>query len=348
MAMIPSISKLLFVAICLFVHMSVSFGDFSIVGYSQDDLTSTERLIQLFNSWMLNHNKFYENVDEKLYRFEIFKDNLNYIDETNKKNNSYWLGLNEFADLSNDEFNEKYVGSLIDATIEQSYDEEFINEDTVNLPENVDWRKKGAVTPVRHQGSCGSCWAFSAVATVEGINKIRTGKLVELSEQELVDCERRSHGCKGGYPPYALEYVAKNGIHLRSKYPYKAKQGTCRAKQVGGPIVKTSGVGRVQPNNEGNLLNAIAKQPVSVVVESKGRPFQLYKGGIFEGPCGTKVDHAVTAVGYGKSGGKGYILIKNSWGTAWGEKGYIRIKRAPGNSPGVCGLYKSSYYPTKN
>ena len=348
MAIICSFSKLLFVAICLFGHMSLSYCDFSIVGYSQDDLTSTERLIQLFNSWMLKHNKNYKNVDEKLYRFEIFKDNLKYIDERNKMINGYWLGLNEFSDLSNDEFKKKYVGSLPEDYTNQPYDEEFVNEDVVDLPESVDWRAKGAVTPVKHQGYCESCWAFSTVATVEGINKIKTGNLVELSEQELVDCDKQSYGCNRGYQSTSLQYVAQNGIHLRAKYPYIAKQQTCRANQVGGPKVKTNGVGRVQSNNEGSLLNAIAHQPVSVVVESAGRDFQNYKGGIFEGSCGTKVDHAVTAVGYGKSGGKGYILIKNSWGPGWGENGYIRIRRASGNSPGVCGVYRSSYYPIKN
>nr|4QRG_A Chain A, Papain [Carica papaya]4QRG_B Chain B, Papain [Carica papaya] len=319
--------------------------DFSIVGYSQNDLTSTERLIQLFESWMLKHNKIYKNIDEKIYRFEIFKDNLKYIDETNKKNNSYWLGLNVFADMSNDEFKEKYTGSLAGnyTTTELSY-EEVLNDGDVNIPEYVDWRQKGAVTPVKNQGSCGSAWAFSAVSTIESIIKIRTGNLNEYSEQELLDCDRRSYGCNGGYPWSALQLVAQYGIHYRNTYPYEGVQRYCRSREKGPYAAKTDGVRQVQPYNEGALLYSIANQPVSVVLEAAGKDFQLYRGGIFVGPCGNKVDHAVAAVGYGPN----YILIRNSWGTGWGENGYIRIKRGTGNSYGVCGLYTSSFYPVKN
>ncbi|XP_021911524.1 papain-like [Carica papaya] len=344
MAMICLISKLLFVAICLFVHMNLSSGDFSIVNYSQDNLISTERFIQLFESWMLKYNKIYKNIDEKIYRFEIFKDNLKYIDETNKKNNSYWLGLNVFADLSNNEFKEKYIGSIAPnyTAAELSYDE-VLNEGAVNIPEYVDWRQKGAVTPVKQQGSCGSCWTFSAVATIEGIIKIRTGYLNEYSEQELLDCDRGSYGCRGGFPSSALQLVTRYGIHYRNVYPYEGVQRYCRSSQKGPIAAKIDGVRQVPQYNEGALIQAIAYQPVSVVLESAGRAFQLYRGGIFEGPCGNRVDHAVTAVGYGPN----YILIKNSWGTGWGEKGFIRIRRGTRNPYGVCGLYSNSCYPVK-
>nr|3IOQ_A Chain A, CMS1MS2 [Vasconcellea cundinamarcensis] len=212
------------------------------------------------------------------------------------------------------------------------------------IPTSIDWRQKGAVTPVRNQGGCGSCWTFSSVAAVEGINKIVTGQLLSLSEQELLDCERRSYGCRGGFPLYALQYVANSGIHLRQYYPYEGVQRQCRASQAKGPKVKTDGVGRVPRNNEQALIQRIAIQPVSIVVEAKGRAFQNYRGGIFAGPCGTSIDHAVAAVGYGND----YILIKNSWGTGWGEGGYIRIKRGSGNPQGACGVLSDSVFPTKN
>nr|P84347.1 RecName: Full=Chymomexicain; Flags: Precursor [Jacaratia mexicana] len=211
-------------------------------------------------------------------------------------------------------------------------------------PESIDWRDKGAVTPVKNQNPCGSCWAFSTVATVEGINKIRTGKLISLSEQELLDCDRRSHGCKGGYQTGSIQYVADNGgVHTEKEYPYEKKQGKCRAKEKKGTKVQITGYKRVPANDEISLIQGIGNQPVSVLHESKGRAFQLYKGGIFNGPCGYKNDHAVTAIGYGKA----QLLDKNSWGPNWGEKGYIKIKRASGKSEGTCGVYKSSYFPIK-
>ncbi|XP_021911873.1 chymopapain-like [Carica papaya] len=349
MATMSSISKIIFLATCLIIHMSLSSADFYTVGYSQDDLTSIERLIQLFDSWMLKHNKIYESIDEKIYRFEIFRDNLMYIDETNKKNNSYWLGLNGFADLSNDEFKKKYVGSVAEdfTGLEHFDNEDFTYKHVTNYPQSIDWRAKGAVTPVKNQGSCGSCWAFSTIATVEGINKIVTGNLLELSEQELVDCDKNSHGCKGGYQTTSLQYVADNGVHTSKVYPYQAKQCKCRAEDKPGPKVKISGYKRVPSNCETSFLGALANQPLSVLVEAGGKPFQLYKSGVFDGPCGTKLDHAVTAVGYGTSDGKNYIIIKNSWGPNWGEKGYMRLKRQSGNCQGTCGVYKSSYYPFK-
>nr|P84346.1 RecName: Full=Mexicain [Jacaratia mexicana] len=210
-------------------------------------------------------------------------------------------------------------------------------------PESIDWREKGAVTPVKNQNPCGSCWAFSTVATIEGINKIITGQLISLSEQELLDCEYRSHGCDGGYQTPSLQYVVDNGVHTEREYPYEKKQGRCRAKDKKGPKVYITGYKYVPANDEISLIQAIANQPVSVVTDSRGRGFQFYKGGIYEGPCGTNTDHAVTAVGYGKT----YLLLKNSWGPNWGEKGYIRIKRASGRSKGTCGVYTSSFFPIK-
>lgn len=154
-----SASKLIFMAALatsLFAHMGLA-DDFSIVGYSPDDLTSMDGLIELFESWISKHGKIYESIEEKLHRFEIFKDNLKHIDETNKKISSYWLALNEFADLSHDEFKDRYLGFKTDvSTRKESRDEEFIYKGVLDLPKSVDWRKKGAVTPVKNQGSCGN------------------------------------------------------------------------------------------------------------------------------------------------------------------------------------------------
>jgi xylem cysteine proteinase len=154
---LSSYSKILLAcSVCLFA-CSAFARDFSIVGYSPDDLTSMGKLIELFESWMSKHNKSYESMEEKLHRFEIFKDNLKHIDETNKKVSNYWLGLNEFADLSHEEFKQMYLGLKADHELPKKSQspKEFTYEDVMDLPKSVDWRKKGAVTPVKNQGSCG-------------------------------------------------------------------------------------------------------------------------------------------------------------------------------------------------
>ncbi|GJR18898.1 cysteine protease XCP1-like protein [Tanacetum coccineum] len=190
----------LFVLFFALLCFSALAREYSIVGYTPEDLTCIDKVINLFESWVSKHGKFYDILEEKLHRLEIFKDNLKHIDETNKKLSNYWLGLNEFADLSHEEFKIMFLGlkgELPEKREESS--EEFTYRDFVDLPKSLDWRKKGAVAPVKNQGSCGSYWALSTVAAVEGINQIVTGNLTELSEQELIDCDTSfSNGCNGG------------------------------------------------------------------------------------------------------------------------------------------------------
>ncbi|CAN1315762.1 Cysteine protease XCP1 [Linum perenne] len=333
----------------------VSGRDFSIVGYSSDDLTSTDKLVDLFESWIEKHGKIYETIEEKLTRFEIFKDNLFHIDQTNKRVTNYWLGLNEFADLSHHEFKKMYLGLLTPPTTRDiNVEDEDEEDDTVNnnIPKSVDWRKKGAVTPVKNQGSCGSCWAFSTVAAVEGINQIVTGNLTSLSEQELIDCDTGfNSGCNGGLMDYAFSYiVSTGGLHKEEDYPYIMEEGTCEmTKEAESEVVTISGYKDVPANNEQSLLKALANQPLSVAIDASGREFQFYSGGVFDGHCGTSLDHGVAAVGYGSSGkGMDYIIVKNSWGSKWGEQGYIRMKRNTGKAEGICGINKMASYPTKS
>ncbi|XP_058070526.1 cysteine protease XCP1-like [Magnolia sinica] len=331
------------------IACAASARDFSIVGYSQDDLMSNDRLIDLFESWLSKHGKTYESIEEKLHRFEVFKDNLKHIDETNKKVSSYWLGLNEFADMSHEEFKAKYFGLKPDLSNRRdSSDEAFRYRDAGNLPKSVDWRKKGAVANVKDQGQCGSCWAFSTVAAVEGINQIVTGNLTSLSEQELIDCDTTfNNGCNGGLMDYAFSYIiSTGGLHTENDYPYLMEEGTCEDKKAL-KVVTISGYEDVPQNNEQSLLKALAHQPVSIAIEAAGRDFQFYSGGVFDGHCGTDLDHGVAAVGYGTSKGLDYIIVKNSWGPKWGERGYIRMKRNIGKPEGICGIYKMASYPTK-
>lgn len=325
---------------------------FSIVGYSPEDLTQHDRLVRLFEEWVAKYRKAYGSFEEKLRRFEVFKDNLHHIDEANRKEvTSYWLGLNAFADLTHDEFKATYLGLLPKRTSGGRFRYGGVGDGGDEVPASVDWRKKGAVTEVKNQGQCGSCWAFSTVAAVEGINQIVTGNLTSLSEQQLVDCSTDgNNGCSGGVMDNAFSFIA-TGAGLRSEeaYPYLMEEGDCDDRARDGEVLVTiSGYEDVPANDEQALVKALAHQPVSVAIEASGRHFQFYSGGVFDGPCGSELDHGVAAVGYGSSKGQDYIIVKNSWGTHWGEKGYIRMKRGTGKPEGLCGINKMASYPTKD
>nr|3P5W_A Chain A, Actinidin [Actinidia arguta] len=217
------------------------------------------------------------------------------------------------------------------------------------LPDYVDWRSSGAVVDIKDQGQCGSCWAFSTIAAVEGINKIATGDLISLSEQELVDCGRtqNTRGCDGGFMTDGFQFIINNGgINTEANYPYTAEEGQCNLDLQQEKYVSIDTYENVPYNNEWALQTAVAYQPVSVALEAAGYNFQHYSSGIFTGPCGTAVDHAVTIVGYGTEGGIDYWIVKNSWGTTWGEEGYMRIQRNVGGV-GQCGIAKKASYPVK-
>lgn len=208
---------------------------YSVVGYTPEDLASSDRLIDLFELWVRKHGKSYSSIEEKWVRLEVFKDNLMHVDETNRKSSSYQVGLNEFADLSHEEFKATHLGILGRRRRKSNnYPFSFRYAHVSDLPKFVDWRKNGAVTDVKNQGSCGSCWAFSTVAAVEGINQIVTGNLTSLSEQELIDCDTNfNKGCNGGLMDHAFQFIVKNGgIHTEADYPYVTKEGTCEQKKV--------------------------------------------------------------------------------------------------------------------
>ncbi|XP_041004320.1 cysteine proteinase COT44-like [Juglans microcarpa x Juglans regia] len=339
--------------------VSSSASDMSIISYNNENHEQQTRrtdaeLKDMYMSWLARHGKAYNGLGENEKRFEIFKDNLRFIEEHNTQNRTYKVGLNRFADLTSEEYRALYLGTRTDpkrrVMKSKNPSQRYAFRAGEKLPASVDWRVKGAVNSVKDQGSCGSCWAFSTVATVEGINQIVTSELISLSEQELVDCDREYNaGCNGGLMDYAFEFIINNGgMDTEADYPYQGVNSKCDTARKNSKVVSIDGYEDVPPYDESALKKAVAHQPVSVAIEASGRALQLYESGVFTGECGSELDHAVVAVGYGTENGADYWLVRNSWGTNWGEDGYIKIERnAVGTFTGKCGIAMEASYPIK-
>uniref|UniRef100_A0ACD5TRL0 Uncharacterized protein n=1 Tax=Avena sativa TaxID=4498 RepID=A0ACD5TRL0_AVESA len=324
-----------------------------------------ELMMDRFRLWQAAHNRSYLSAEERLRRFQVYRDNVEFIDATNMRGDlTYELGENQFADLTHQEFMARYASSfdardrndsVITTTTDgsgdaqdglvSSGDGDSSLEVPPPAPTSIDWRAKGAVTPARDQGSeCASSYASATVAIIEGIHWIMTGKLVPLSEQQLVDCDQYDDGCNRGHYNGTMRWVVENGgLTTAAEYPYKAAKGTCnRAKSA----VTIKGHLGVWPGSETSLRTGVARQPIGVAIEI-GSTFRFYKSGIYSGPCGTNLDHAVTAIGYGAdpSTEAKYWIVKNSWGQTWGENGFARMERGIG-SPGICGITLETAFPT--
>uniref|UniRef100_A0A1I8PDI4 cathepsin L n=1 Tax=Stomoxys calcitrans TaxID=35570 RepID=A0A1I8PDI4_STOCA len=311
-----------------------------------------------WKSFKLQHHKQYNSEMEEHIRMNVFEENHQKILRHNELYANgkvfYKLKLNQFADLMQHEYKSMMNGfnhtAHKAAMHKGSMGSTFMPPANVTLMKEMDWRSKGGVTPVKNQGQCGSCWSFSATGALEGQYFRKSGNLVSLSEQNLVDCTTSygNKGCTGGWPSSAFQYIADNGgIDTEDSYPYEAVNDNCRynANSVG---ATDSGFVSIPPGDEESLKQAVATTgPVSIAIDASLQSFQFYSGGVYYDPsCSSGyLDHAVLAVGYGTDSASGldYWLVKNSWGTTWGDGGYIKIARNQGNH---CGVATAASFPT--
>ncbi|KAE8656428.1 Cysteine proteinase RD21a [Hibiscus syriacus] len=240
----------------LFASFMLSF----LLFFDLSSSASPSRISQLFESWCDQHGKTYSSEEEKSFRLKVFEDNYAFVARHNDMaNSSYSVALNAFADLTHHEFKASRLGLSASAT---EFRRPNLREPGLvrDIPASVDWRKKGAVTQVKDQGSCGACWSFAATGAMEGVNKIVTGSLVSLSEQELVDCDRAYNtGCEGGLMDYAYKFFIDNhGIDTEEDYPYQGREKTCNKDKMKRRVVTIDDYADVPMNNEKQLLQAVA------------------------------------------------------------------------------------------
>jgi len=315
-------------------------------------LSYKDIIVEEWEAFKIKHGKSYTDKSEENFRIKIFMENKHLIAKHNQRASnglkSYSLAMNQFGDLLHHEFTSMMNGYKMDYKINSSNGSTYLSPANVMVPSSVDWRTKGYVTPVKNQGQCGSCWSFSSTGSLEGQHFRKTGKLVSLSEQNLVDCSKSygNNGCEGGLMDYAFQYVRDNkGIDTETSYPYEAQDDSCRFNQRNIGATDTGFVD-IPQGSETKLKEAVATVgPVSVAIDASHESFQFYSHGVYdEQDCSSEsLDHGVLAVGYGTTEeGLDYWIVKNSWGTTWGDEGYIKMSRNKNNQ---CGIASSASYP---
>jgi len=298
----------------------------------------------VFHDWKNTHQRQYSSLSEEQYRYGVFQSNMATVKELNALDDEVTLGASMFADLTSEEFQSQYLRAK-PSTRDESKTEYLTVKDA---PASLDWRKNGAVTSVKNQGMCGSCWAFSAAGALEGAYYLSQKKTDSLSVQQISDCckEDGSQGCNGGEMTGAFKYVAKNGVEKWDDYTYTGRDQTCaydKTKVLSD--LQLTDYTDVPKSDSDQLLAYIQKQPVSIGIDANILQFYLF-GVVNLLPCSTAVNHGILLVGYDTSYlGTPYWIMKNSWGWLWGERGYFRIRRDKGKGVGKCGITESATVP---
>jgi len=298
-----------------------------------------------YMQYVAKFNKVSNDVEEFQTRMMNFANTEKFIQEHNSSNATHVAGHNQFSDWSHAEY-KAMLGYVRSETATKN-----IKVFAETNADSVNWVEAGAVTPVKDQGSCGSCWAFSSTGSLEGAHFIATSELLSFSEQQLVDCAYVSYGnygCNGGLQTNAYNYYEDgNKAELESVYGYKGVKGSCAYKASSATAVTVSDYADVTPDSVPQMKAALAQGPLAVAIEADKMVFQTYKTGVLNSTkCGTNLDHAVLAVGYGTEAGQDYWLVKNSWNTTWGDQGYIKLAIVDGD--GVCGVQMDPQSVTTN
>ena len=310
------------------------------------NINTREYYEEKFVNWLSHFNISSRDGSHFAHMLNNFANNDDMIESHNaNRDNTYELGHNHFSHMTFDEF-KSYVRLGLDSPAKETVADDVLEapQNLSALPASVDWSTKGAVTGVKDQGNCGSCWSFSATGALEGAYQIKYGSLVSFSEQNLVSCDTIDSACNGGLMDNAFTWTKSNGgLCTESGYPYTSgttgQKGTCTTTCTKNTGVAPKSFTDVAKNSDSALMTAIAQQPVSVAIQANQPAFQLYKSGVLTGTCGSNLDHGVLAVGYGTwTDGTDYYKVKNSWGTSWGTNGYILIQRGNPQRCGECGI----------
>ena len=310
---------------------AIALTTMTLVFLSQNSESSMRREFMEFKS---QYNKSYGSKTELEYRFSIFAENMNMIKLSNaNKDKRFTLKKNQFSDKTFEEFKNQFL------MVPQENEAHHLVSLSSPVSGNVDWRTvRGAIGAIKNQKECGSCWAFSSVASMETAYFLRNQKFVSFSEQELVDCASSygNHGCNGGLMPFAFEYIMDNKITTEEAYPYRAFEGTCRASSMSERYSMDS-FAQINPIDVEGLKLGIKETVVSVAIEVQ-HDFMFYNGGVYhaDSNCGQALNHAVNAVGFNTETSDPYFIVRNSWGPTWGLGGYVKMAIASGS--GTCGI----------
>ncbi|ELR24500.1 cathepsin L 2 precursor, putative [Acanthamoeba castellanii str. Neff] len=319
--------------------LALSVAVFLVASAAADKDDDHEPIRRKFLDWMTTHNKSYVNP-ELAHRWNVWRENYRFIEEHNRQNRTYSLGMNQFGDLTFDDYKALYTVTMPPFNA-SNYD--VHNATSSGLARrNVDWRNQNCVQRVKNQGSCESNYAFAAIGALETAYCLKhDGYLADMSEQHLVDCGGR--GCSGGWMHDMFAYLQRSGgTTFQSEYPYTGRVGTCQA-QSKRKVAQVESHKMIRRGDENDLMQALSTVGTIAIAYNAGtQAHAYYRSGVLDVPgCGNTPTHAVLLVGYGNEGGKDYWLLKNSWGTSWGEAGYFKLVRGKN----MCGIADWASYP---